>query len=176
MRRHPLGQRPVRRRRDINRPPLAMLLPQVLQQRPVIRQVLHIQRHRRRQMPLERRLPLRNPPRHPQQVHRPLPSHHQHRVQQRIRLHQRPIQINTQRHPRSQHRTLRRHIVPGKNLAHPSGLFSSIHALLQFSSPSLLPQQQRHELDILYLVTIREGYISSSNRTVGKGLPLSRDT
>jgi hypothetical protein len=99
VRRDALGQRPVRRRGQVDRMPASMLFAQILQQRPVVRQMLHIQLHGFGQVALERRLALRNPARYLGQRPRMLPRHRQHGVDQRIGLHQRPVQVHAQRYP-----------------------------------------------------------------------------
>ena len=98
--RHPLRQRAVCSGRQIDRPSRSMLRPQPLQQRPVIRQMLHIQRHRGCYMFFKLGLALRNPARNTKDLRRLLPRQRQHRIHQCVRFHQRSIKIHAQRNAR----------------------------------------------------------------------------
>ena len=100
MRSHPLGQQRIRPGSQVNLPPGCVLLPQIPEQRLIVGQVGYVDRRQRRHLALERRLALGHPPGKLQQPARTLPCQHDHRIQQRVRLHQRAVQVHAQRHAR----------------------------------------------------------------------------
>ena len=95
MRRHTFGKRPVRGCRKVNRTARGLLVKKIFEQRHVVRQVRHIERHRAGHVLFKRGFALCQPARNAHQRLRILPCERKHRIDKGIGPDESSVQVDT---------------------------------------------------------------------------------